>query len=498
MLQRYLGHLPFLILFLGIWGINQFTFLYGDDLRYATYLGLEPHIYDHPVTLYQIIQTQLHDYLHMNGRFIVNVFTILTVLDGIEFWRWMNPILVTVLAYALFYLVFVRFPQRKDLVLTTLTTSLFFFIHIVIFKQTLAYATGAFNYVYPMIFLFATLIYFRKQDLREPITTKWKYGLVLLCSFLAGWSQEQISAIGLLLLLVWFAKRIWLKNKVQIADWLLLISYVAGALFLFLAPGPRLRAQMPGLEAYNQLSFFSKIKKTLPEVLHFFIYQQSIFMLFVVVLSAILCYQISKKAHFLLFICVPLIPFILSIPFFSTGQIASFLTGSRLMTVVIGLFTALTIIGLNAFISWKEKNDFYLVLALGFISINLIMIFTPSTFGGRVAFPAIPFAICLIILLWSNIPFRAFHVPVVWILTICALINIIFVFREYQFNAKIHLERKQIMLQTKGQKNTVITLPLLRNKQYAGYEIHDYSWALQAYRDYYRMDPSVKILFQTK
>ncbi|WP_286118976.1 DUF6056 family protein [Thermoactinomyces sp. DSM 45891] len=183
MVQRYIGHLPFFFLFLGIWCINQFTFLYGDDLRYATYLGLEPHIYEHPVTLYQIIQTQLHDYLHMNGRFIVNVFTILTILDGIDLWRWMNPILVTILAYAIFYLVFVRFPQRKDLMLTTLTTSLFFFIHIVIFKQTLAYATGAFNYVYPMIFLLATLIYFRKQDLGEPVTKNGNMGLCCFAHF---------------------------------------------------------------------------------------------------------------------------------------------------------------------------------------------------------------------------------------------------------------------------------------------------------------------------
>ncbi|WP_243649389.1 DUF6056 family protein [Baia soyae] len=498
MVQRYIGHLPFLILFFGIWGINQFTFLYGDDLRYATYLGLEPHIYDNPVTLSQIIQTQLHDYFNFNGRFIVNILTILTVLDGIELWRWMNPILVTTLAYAIFYLVFVRFPQRKDLVLTTLTTSLFFFIHIVIFKQTLAYATGAFNYVYPMIFLFITLIYFRKQDFGEPITAQWKYGLVLLSSFLAGWSQEQISAIGLLLVSIWLAKQKRLKNKIRVWDWLLLASYFIGTLFLFLAPGPRLRAQMPGLEAYNQLSFFAKIKKTLPEVLHFFLYQQSIFMIFVVIMSAILCYQISKKAYFGLFICVPLIPFILSIPFFNTQEIALFLSGNHLVTIGIGLFTAISIIGLHAYISWKEKNHFYLVLALGFMLMNLIMIFTPSTFGGRIAFPAIPFAICLIILLWSRIHFRVFHVPVVWILVICALINITFTLREYQLNAKIHLERERIMAQYKGQKNTTITLPLLQNKQYAGYEVKDYSWALQAYRDYYRIDKSVEILFQTK
>ncbi|WP_307252680.1 DUF6056 family protein [Croceifilum oryzae] len=497
-MQRYIGHLPFLIFFFGIWGINQFTFLYGDDFRYATYLGLEPNIYEHPITLYQIIQTQLHDYLHMNGRLIVNILTILTLQGGIELWRWMNPILVTVLAYTMFYLVFARFPQRKDLVLATLITSLFFFIQIVIFKQTLAYATGAFNYVYPMIFLFATLIYFRKQDLGEPITAKWKYALVLLSSFLAGWSQEQISSIGLLLLVIWFIKQKWLKKKIQIWDWLLFISYFIGTLFLFLAPGPWLRAQMPGLESYNQLSFLAKIKKTLPEVLHFFLYQQSIFMIFVIVLSAILCYQISKKVHFVLFICVPLIAFIFSTPLCNTGQIASFVTGNHLLTTGMGLITALSIIGLNAYISWKEDNNFYLVLALGFILINLIMIFTPSTFGGRVAFPAIPFAICLITLLWSNIQFRVFYVPIVWILVICALFNITIFFREYQLNAKIHLEREHIMTQYKGQKNTVITLPLLRNKQYAGYEIHDYSWALRAYRDYYRIDNSVKIIFPAK
>lgn len=81
--RQILSHLPFLILFIGMFFIDQFVYMYGDDYRYATYFSLFPHFKGSAFSFSQVIENQLYDYTHVNGRFFINISTIFMLVNGI-------------------------------------------------------------------------------------------------------------------------------------------------------------------------------------------------------------------------------------------------------------------------------------------------------------------------------------------------------------------------------------------------------------------------------
>lgn len=128
-IKNWIGHFPFFLLLIVTVVMNQFVEMRGDDLRYATYFGLFPSFQGQEVTLTNIIRTQIYDYFHVNGRFIVNVFCVLVLVQGIELWRILNPLFLALLAYAMFYAIYVRFPHRDDVWRTALIAACIYLTH---------------------------------------------------------------------------------------------------------------------------------------------------------------------------------------------------------------------------------------------------------------------------------------------------------------------------------------------------------------------------------
>jgi hypothetical protein len=471
--------------------------MYGDDYRYSTYYSLFSRFKDSTFSFSQVIENQLYDYTHVNGRFFINVATIFVLVNGIEFWRWVNPILLTVLSYAIFYAVFVRFPKKGDEIAGWTLVSLFFLVHIYIARQTLYYAVGSFNYVYPMLGLFLLFLFFRRMDIGEPIKNKTVIALFLCLAFLLGWSQEQVSLLTLGLILFWMGKEYVTTKKVRRLPIFFFVASFVGFLGLFLSPGARSRAASEALASYNQLSIVGKLKNTFPAMVEYYIYQQSVFTILVIVLLSAICYQSSKKWYWLLSGPIVLLPFLFSIPIF--GQADPFdewFFYKEFLSFYGMLLICITIV-MSIYAAIHFRNYLYLIFPLGFILINIATTFTPSLTGGRVAFPGIPLAMASIVLLFQSIRHTGVKKQLAITLIFCAALNYYYLYSEYQHNAAIQEERIKIVSQSrKIMKKGVLVLPELQNRSAAAYELNDQEYVMRGFKNYYRLHENVTILLK--
>lgn len=418
--KDWIGHLPFFLLLIVTAVINQFVEMRGDDIRYATYFGLFPSFQGQEVTLTNIIRTQIYDYFHVNGRFIVNVFCVLVLVQGIVLWRILNPLFLVLLAYAMFYAVFVRFPRRDDVWRTALIAGCIYLAHPEVIHTTINYATGSFNYLYPMALLMVFIGFFRRYDINKPIQNKFLLFLFVLLGFVLGWSQEQVSLLAIGFVLLWLIKSWVKKHKISMIHIMVFFSTLIGCLFLFLSPGSKLRLQLPELAYYNSLSFMDRVLHSLPGVMRFFIMQETVCTVLIIVLLSVLCYRKSGRSIWLLMIPLLLIPFIFATKAFGVN-LFNYILGKYLPSSIYGLTLMIVILIMGLYL--KDRDYMFYLFSLGFLAATVVMIFTPSHAGGRVAFPSIVLGICLILLLLERMDNRKLNKHIVSFLIICSSIN---------------------------------------------------------------------------
>lgn len=491
--QWMFPHIPFFCLLLFMFAIDRYIYMYGDDYRYSTYFSLFSKFKGSTFSFSQVIENQIYDYTHVNGRFFINIATIFTLINGIEFWRWINPFLLTLFAYFIFYAVFVRIPKKGDEIAGWTLVSLFFLVHIYIARQTLFYAVGSFNYVYPMLGLFLLFIFFRRIDVGKPIKQKLVSALFLCLAFLLGWSQEQVALLTLGLILFWIGKEYVMTKKIKGLPILFFVVSLVGFLGLFLSPGASSRATSEAIAVYNQLSIVGKLKQTFPAMIDYFIHQQSIYTILVIILLTVICYQTSKKWYWLLGGPIVLLPFVFSIPLF--GQVNPFdewfLHKDYLSFY--GMLLIAMIITMSIYLAIRLRNYIYLIFPLGFILINIATTFTPSMTGGRIAFPGIPLAMAGIVLLFQSIRSEGLKKQLMIILVFCAGLNYYYLYSEYHYNAHIQEERINIVHKYGKMKQGELVLPKLRNRSAAAYELNDQEYVTRGFKNYYRIDENITI-----
>lgn len=493
--RSLIGHAPILLLFALMLIISQFVYMYGDDYKYSTYLGLYGKFRGQEATLTNIIQTQIYDYMHANGRFITNVASILLLLPGIELWRALNPILITLLAYAMFAVVYVRLPKQEDVWRTSLMVALLLLLHPYISRQTLFFAIGSMNYVVPMLGLLILIAYFRLWDVGQPAPHKTAIFFVALIGLLTGWSQEQVSLLAVGFMVIWFAKRLMEKKTVNRGKLVIFGSTLIGALGLFLAPGPKQRAMTPALDFFNELSLIDKVVYTFPEVMRFFIVQQPIYTLLVLLCSILLCISKDRRCWPLLLLPIPLLGTWMVMFTKEEIEMIQTWTESDFWMSLYGGIVICSILIMNGYLARKERNYLFVALTLGYLLVNLVMLFTPSFTGGRVAFPAVPLAISLILLLtrhWNKKWQWMLCVP----LGVLAIWNYLTILNGYMENAKIHEERLRLVQEYKHHPTDRIELPPLKYRLYAATELDEKISILNAFKNHYKIPDQVEVVIK--
>lgn len=489
--ELILANIPFFVFFVLLFILNYYVPFYGDDFRYATYFGLDPKFNGRPLTIENVWESQLYDYFHFNGRFFVNYSTVWVLATGIEVWKVLNPLLITCLAYAIFYTVYVRFPKRTDLPLSTILVSLFFLCNIYITRQTIQYAVGSFNYVYPMLFLFLLICYYRRKD-HNLSTSKWSIPLWVLVGFLAGWSQEQIAALAVGFTCVWWVRHLWLKRSFSWTTFSVSVFTMLGAVGLFFSPGSQRRAMISDSAEFYQLPIWQKIATSLPDVMRFFLFQQTVYLLLIGVLAGFFFYQQSKRR--LASLCwIGIAPTFFFLETMSGTILYQTVLHHPSWMITYGSFLCFLFLIIGILIARTHQNYLPLALIIGFLAADFMMTLTAGATGGRVAFPAIPLAIALLLYIAKYL--RPNLIRTGWMILIIGygIFQYGRLVGNYELNARIHQERQQILEAHRGMQQGVIRVPALPNSYFAAYELDEHYWLIRAVHDYYQLGPGVHI-----
>lgn len=183
----------------------------------------------------QIIEPQLIHYMRHTGRTVGHV--ILQVLLIID--KPINSLLTTICYFVVIFCICKLALDKVTIEKYLITLGLFYFLNTA-FHETVLWTTGAANYLWTLMFALLSLlpatVIWKGQSIR------WYFWPLLIVSFLAGWSNENIAPILVLLL----AYIVYDVHKVsgKWNCWLILdcVFTCAGCGFLLLCPGNYARA----------------------------------------------------------------------------------------------------------------------------------------------------------------------------------------------------------------------------------------------------------------
>ncbi|MBQ8508804.1 MAG: hypothetical protein IJ493_02745 [Clostridia bacterium] len=253
-LTRHWHHIVFAV-FLTIHALTCcFTTYFGDDYYYAAFVGNGAD--------YMLSENIFH-YTQTNGRALVHLID--ELLLGWSIWSWR---VFNVATLALLVLAAARiaarawtddFAQRRREYQLTLSAACGFFgvVNLTILRQSVYWATGSLNYLFPVTVTLWFYYLFRKAFEREK-NAWYLVGLALIASA----TTEQASAASLLVVLCFLVSAFVVKRRLpKLTWWLTLPASLTGFATLLLAPGNSVRTTY--YPDFYAMSIFGRIKRNL-------------------------------------------------------------------------------------------------------------------------------------------------------------------------------------------------------------------------------------------
>jgi hypothetical protein len=215
--------------------ISSKVYLYGDDLVYYQFSSGGTNLF---------ISSHIYNYMHNNGRAIVHILASIFLGWDMHIWELTIALMIGGL---IFFGLFIIYGQnghissaenKPDHSWHKLYASMIFFagiafLDIAITRQSVYWLTGSFNYVYPMLMLFAYWAMLIRID------SKNKFNFLLpVLAFLSAATVEQASlmAFGLTVLDISYKKLI-IKKKISRLHILALVFSTIGMISVISAPG---------------------------------------------------------------------------------------------------------------------------------------------------------------------------------------------------------------------------------------------------------------------
>lgn len=230
-----------------------FTTYFGDDYYYAAFLKNG--------TNYMISENVYH-YMNTNGRALVHLID--ELLLGYSFYLWQIAAIavMTALVVVLAKLAAQTWREKSDndtyKNAIIAVCAIFSLTEIAILRQSVYWATGSLNYLFP-----ATLTLWYIYLLRRAVSREAKIYPLALLALIAGATSEQASA-AVLLAVLWLMVYSFIQKKSNILLPLLvnLAAATGGFLTLVLAPGSSARTVF--YPEFYELPFFERIIKNIP------------------------------------------------------------------------------------------------------------------------------------------------------------------------------------------------------------------------------------------
>ena len=222
--------------------MNIYTPLYMDDWHYCFIFGTHSPI----SSIVDILNSQYHHYLGVNGRFIPHFF--IQLFDGLlgkEAFNIANSLVFIAFLYMLSYLL--RKEFKSYFASTSLATLLIFFF-MPGFSYCFLWMSGACNYLWSATLLLVFFI-LMGMDIKE----RRLFPLLFILGVICGWTHEGLTlGVGFGLFVYYLIKRKELKPS----NLVLLIGFYVGILFLVLSPGSINRAIATGHDNFNLSQHF--------------------------------------------------------------------------------------------------------------------------------------------------------------------------------------------------------------------------------------------------
>lgn len=230
----------FILSLLGMFAVMVCLFfwtpLISDDVLYnANENG------DRVSGLGEIFRLEYQQYNTWGGRSVVHVLARFFLMINKS---WFN------VASAAVYIIFIWLQYRHINGSRRLHLGLWLFLLMAnwyllpIFKETVLWLTGSFNYLWGTTIILAFLLPFRlyAEDDTHFNKTRWQV-IMPVAGFFAGWCSENTSGAGILFCLIAIGL-VWLQKK-RVPVWMLSSTAVAMVTFaiMLLAPGNRVRGQ---------------------------------------------------------------------------------------------------------------------------------------------------------------------------------------------------------------------------------------------------------------
>ena len=257
-----------------------FVVLSGDDYYYANFV---------PNGLSYFLSENIFHYEQTNGRAMVHLLDELVLALPLWIWKIFALCLIGGVVYLCAWFV-ARYPKDQKRFPKALSIScvLFSMIHLYILRESVLWATGSFNYLFPAFLTLLFYVIFWHKLSQE----KGAWYLPIL-SFFAAFTTEQSSAatVGACILLILF-QLIVQKKHVYLTHYLSLITSAIAAVTVIFAPGNAVR-QTYSPEFY-EMNFFERIYNNLKYYFDLALFKEGLLFFFVMLFLGAAFFNISN------------------------------------------------------------------------------------------------------------------------------------------------------------------------------------------------------------
>lgn len=282
--------LPYFIFFLFVL-MQAWTLIYivqfGDDYYYTTFLsnGIR-HFIDENV---------LH-YMQTNGRALVHILDEILLANGTVFlWKIINLAVISLTVWFSAKLVAGNDKKQFDVALAVSCVA-FTAISILNLRQSVYWATGSMNYLFPV---FLTLLLFYK--LRKNVSSDRLSPLVLIIAFFACSSTEQAAFASLITVILFVYTSVLNKKRLAPSYVLCLLLAVVGFILLFAAPGNAIRKTY--YPDFYSMPFLKRIAYNLPRIISLVFSDYGFSSVIAIYLSASALFNLARGKNRLNKIC---------------------------------------------------------------------------------------------------------------------------------------------------------------------------------------------------
>ena len=234
-----------------------FTTYFGDDYYYAAFIKKGADYF---------LSENIFHYQYTNGRALVHLLD--ELLLGVSFWFWRIFNIVTVGLLIIGIAKIASRCYRADITsrkneysrAVIAASAIFGVIDLAILRQSVYWATGALNYLFPTTAL-VWFYYFYRRDF-ERFSGNW---LLVIPAFFVAATTEQVSAAAVLVSLCFIVSSVVVKRLAPKPAYIAsFVSSVAGFCTLYLSPGNSARTEY--YPDFYALSLFERVRYNFREL----------------------------------------------------------------------------------------------------------------------------------------------------------------------------------------------------------------------------------------